>query len=221
MNPDIQFSDFETDAVFLPGKIHGCADEVYIIYCNTDSEIGATWEIEILDKRRILELYERVDGNSDDFFAKLPDWFQDEWEYCDFGTRDFDEYIDCYSDADFILGRDGDRYDEMMFLVSWAESSDKVNKFINHFHKVSPTGNITQVFTRGCCYWFAHILCSRFEEARMMYDSVRNHFVAEINHRLYDITGDVTGLYNVVSWHEFDDELQKPRIISYCVDFME
>lgn len=31
-----------------------------------------------------------------------------------------------------------------------------------------------------------------------MYDQVINHFVTEIYGRLYDITGDVTGKYNIM-----------------------
>jgi len=95
----------------------------------------------------------------------------------------------------------------------------EVHSFINHFHKVSPTDDVTEVFTCGCCYWFAHILCSRFENAKMMYDPIINHFVAQIGDRLYDITGDVTDKYKVVEWKHFDDELEKQRIVDYCITF--
>ena len=95
----------------------------------------------------------------------------------------------------------------------------EVHNFINHFHKVSPTDDVTEVFTCGCCYWFAHILCSRFENAKMMYDTIINHFVAQIGDRLYDITGDVTDKYKVVEWEHFDDELEKQRIVDYCITF--
>ena len=53
----------------------------------------------------------------------------------------------------------------------------------------------------------------------MMYDPVINHFVAEIDNRLYDITGDVTGKYDVVPWDSYEDDLEKERIIKYCVEF--
>ena len=53
----------------------------------------------------------------------------------------------------------------------------------------------------------------------MMYDPVINHFVVQYENKLYDITGDVTGKYNVIPWDDFDDELEKQRIIEYCIDF--
>jgi hypothetical protein len=109
------------DAVFLPGKIHGCEDQVYIIYYNDQAnDCEGSWEIEVLDKERILKLYNDVDGNARDFFELLPDYFQGEWYYCDNGTEEYNEYCEAYHTADFIVGRDGNKYFEMMFLVNWA-----------------------------------------------------------------------------------------------------
>lgn len=96
---------------------------------------------------------------------------------------------------------------------------EDIKHFISHFHKVSPTDDVTEVFTLGCCYWFAYILCNRFENAKMMYDPIINHFVTQIGDRLYDITGDVTDKYRVVEWEHFDDELEKQRIVDYCITF--
>lgn len=96
---------------------------------------------------------------------------------------------------------------------------DNVNDFIHYFHHVSQTQNITEVFTSGCCYWFAYILCGRFPEAKLMYDLAANHFVAEIGGKLYDITGEVTDQYNVIEWDKYDDSLHKERIIRDCVNF--
>ena len=45
---------------------------------------------------------------------------------------------------------------------------------------------------------------------------VINHFVVEIENRLYDITGDVTGEYNVVRWSTY---LDKRTIIRDCIKF--
>lgn len=76
------------------------------------------------------------------------------------------------------------------------------------------------VFTQGCCFWFASILCERFPtNSRIMYDQVMNHFVAEIDGRLYDITGDVTDSYNVEPWDELDDDLLRQRIVRDCIMF--
>lgn len=95
----------------------------------------------------------------------------------------------------------------------------EINQFINHFHSIAEDDNITDVFTCGCCYWFAHILCTRFKKAVMMYDPIINHFAARIDGRLYDITGDVTDKYTMIEWENFDDDLEKQRIIDYCIDF--
>ena len=111
------------DAVFLPGRIHGCEWQAYIVYLNAEANEGnGSFEIEIIDKNRILDLYKSVNGNAQDFFGILPDLFHGEWYYCNSGTEEFEEYAREYNDADFIFGRDGDEYDEMMFLVNWANS---------------------------------------------------------------------------------------------------
>jgi hypothetical protein len=52
-----------------------------------------------------------------------------------------------------------------------------------------------------------------------MYDPIINHFAARIDGRLYDITGDVTDKYSMIEWESFDDDLEKQRIIDYCIDF--
>lgn len=94
-------------------------------------------------------------------------------------------------------------------------------QFINHFHNISKSQNIDEVFTCGCCYWFARILCERFQGAKLMYDQLENHFVAKINGRLYDITGDVTEQYIVFAWEDFEDDLERERIEKYCIKFIE
>ena len=109
------------DAVFLPGKIHGCEDQIYIIYLNPQACGGkGCFEIEIIDYERILRLNEEVCGNAEAFFDKLPDLFHGEWRYCNFGTDDFNSYIDEYFNADFIVGRDGRIEEELIFIVDWA-----------------------------------------------------------------------------------------------------
>lgn len=97
--------------------------------------------------------------------------------------------------------------------------STHVQNFISNICSISPSENLTETFTCGACYWFARILCERFAEdgAELCYDAVENHFVARINERLYDITGDVTGKYEVIPWSQFDDELEKARIERDCI----
>lgn len=91
--------------------------------------------------------------------------------------------------------------------------------FLKRFHF---SENITQVFSNGCCYWFAKILYDRFAPthgARIMYDEVENHFGTEISGRVYDITGDVTSAYSWIPWDDLWDPLLRSRIIRDCVLF--
>lgn len=91
--------------------------------------------------------------------------------------------------------------------------------FIRKFNPNSK--DIQDVFTGGCCYWFAHILMSRFFEAfpTLMYDEVANHFGVQIGFDVYDITGIVTREYNWIPWCTMQDEAHKERIIRDCINF--
>lgn len=94
-----------------------------------------------------------------------------------------------------------------------------VTQFLKRFHF---SEDITDVFSNGCCYWFAKILYDRFaltHGATIMYDEVINHFGTKINGRVYDITGDVTFKYAWKPWSEVDDELLRARIIRDCIMF--
>lgn len=95
---------------------------------------------------------------------------------------------------------------------------DDVQIFLERFHEYD---DIEDVFTRGCCYWFAIVLRERFEYTGpvIMYDEVMNHFGTEIGDRVYDITGDVTDRYRWTPWEELDDELLRERIVRDCVMF--
>lgn len=100
------------------------------------------------------------------------------------------------------------------------KASFYVNQFIDRFHL---SDNITEVFTSGCCYWFAVILSERFKDvwAKLMYDEVNNHFGTMIYDRVYDITGDVTDKYNWVTWDSFYDAdmTHASRILRDCAMF--
>ena len=109
-------------AIFLPGKIHGCEDQAYIIYYNEsggDSGEGC-FEIEVVDKSRLLALFEKVNGNEEEFFKRPPDEFGNEWFYCPRSHADFSSYADLYPSADFISSGN-DKSAEMNFLVAWAK----------------------------------------------------------------------------------------------------
>ena len=122
----------ENDAVFLPGKIHGCPHNVYIIYFNPNAEGGVgCYEIEIIDAERVLKLYDEVDGCAEAFFDALPDLFHGEWKYCNSDSEYFKELDEAYPSADFLIGRDGGTDEELEFLYKWAKQvteQEKENK---------------------------------------------------------------------------------------------
>ena len=100
------------DAVFLPGKIHGCEDQIYIIYHNTEANSGnGSFEIEIIDYERVLKLAAEKDMCAEVFFEKLSDMFQGEWRYCNSDSEDYWNFVEDYFDADFVFGRDGEASD--------------------------------------------------------------------------------------------------------------
>lgn len=96
---------------------------------------------------------------------------------------------------------------------------NEIKEFIERFTLKNKLQDTIMTFTQGCCFWFAYILHTRFPNSVIMYDPVINHFVTEIEHRLYDITGDVTEQYQVVCWDTYPDELEKKRIIRDCINF--
>ena len=94
-----------------------------------------------------------------------------------------------------------------------------VSTFMQRFHS---SDNINEVFTCGCCYWFAKILFDRFymtHGAIIMYDEVANHFGTKIDGAVYDITGDVTSKYEWKPWSDVHDSLLRARIIRDCIMF--
>lgn len=95
---------------------------------------------------------------------------------------------------------------------------DSVHKFLQRFHL---SKDIDTIFTQGACYWFAHMLCLRFERenATLMYAPKDNHFGTMIYGRVYDVTGDVTEQYEWICWGEFDDEAERERIVRDCIMF--
>ena len=96
---------------------------------------------------------------------------------------------------------------------------DTILNFISRFTDSGKNKEVIKTFTCGCCYWFALILSVRFSESVIMYDPIINHFVILFENKLYDITGEVTEQYKVVSWKDYYDELEKQRIIEQCINF--
>ena len=93
-----------------------------------------------------------------------------------------------------------------------------VDDFLKRFHI---SNDVDEVFTSGCCYWFAYILFVRFirDRAVIMYDETANHFGTKISKRVYDITGDVTDKYHWVPWDSITDESHRERIVKDCIKF--
>lgn len=97
-----------------------------------------------------------------------------------------------------------------------------VNKFITEFKRFD-TGQVVRTFTNGYCYWFAHILHTRFpEDSEIVYYHAGNHFACRIKTRIFDITGDITdkNLF-FESWEDFKKHTPKEevnRVIRYCID---
>lgn len=98
-----------------------------------------------------------------------------------------------------------------------------VENFINKFKHIHPS-IIEDLFLYGDCYYFAIILKERFSDAIIKYLVIDNHFVTEINGRIYDIRGDITNIINanqMIDWDNMEsyDELLYKRIIRDCINF--
>lgn len=129
--------DDGVDAVFLPGKIHGCEDQLYIIYFNASAnDEKGCFEIEVVDYERILKIYEEVGGDAEAFFDILPDWFHGEWLYCNSDDESFEGYVEDYFNADFICGRDGGTKEQLDFMVKWAREREKYNRASSLIEKI-------------------------------------------------------------------------------------
>lgn len=137
------------DAVFLPGKIHGCEDQLYIIYHNTEANGGnGSFEIEIIDYERVLKLAAEKDMCAEVFFEKLSDMFQGEWRYCNSDSEDYWNFVEDYFDADFVFGRDGEASDEFEFIVNWAkERKEMCEKTRMKFKE------LRHIFAKDTLFW--------------------------------------------------------------------
>ena len=120
--------NMENDAIFLPGKIHGCEDELYIIYKNEYSNNGnGSIEIQVIDYKTILELYDDTNGDYDKFFELMPGYCKG--YYADAGiNEEYEELYEAYPTADFIMGRDGGTEEEFNFIIQWAKTILKMNE---------------------------------------------------------------------------------------------
>lgn len=97
--------------------------------------------------------------------------------------------------------------------------TDEVLTFIKHFKDPDPAG-AEKLFLYGDCYWFAHILCERFQYAEIYYMPIRNHFIVYYQGKYYDITGQITPKETPVKWSIFRavEPLESMRIERFCID---
>ena len=137
------------DAVFLPGKIHGCEEQLYIIYHNNEANNGkGSFEIEILDYERVLKLANERDMCAEVFFERLSDMFQGEWRYCNSDSEDYWNFVEDYFNADFVFGRDGEAAEEFEFIVNWAKGhKEKCEKPRMKFKE------LRHIFAKDTLFW--------------------------------------------------------------------
>lgn len=76
--------------------------------------------------------------------------------------------------------------------------------FINKF-KIAHKEELEDVFIHGYCYWFAHILATRFK-GTLYYNPVKIHFATMIKDKLYDITGEIKDKTNWMTWTQYQEE---------------
>ena len=74
-------------------------------------------------------------------------------------------------------------------------------------------------WTDGNCYWFAKILCDRFDYLKIGYEAVVGHFIAYGNGKYYDWHGEYFPEYRVYEWDKLKDEddLWYCRLVRDCV----
>ena len=82
---------------------------------------------------------------------------------------------------------------------------EEIEQFISKFR----TPETAKVFTEGGCYWFAHILYTRFtmthRHPEIWYNEASNRFATMIAGRLYDITGEIKEVNG--DWVKWDSYL--------------
>lgn len=89
----------------------------------------------------------------------------------------------------------------------------RVTKFIEDFKKKHKE-EIEDTFSTGYCYWFAHILATRFK-GDIWYNPAQVHFSARINDTLYDIYGIIDDESNWMSWYDF--QLQNHEVAEQII----
>lgn len=98
-------------------------------------------------------------------------------------------------------------------------NKDIVLDFIKNFQN---EGTI-KTFTEGCCYWFAIILCERFEMSGSMtsiaFNQITGHFAAIIDGNMYDINGEIPQSDEWTQWDKWlkDEPVYGEIVIRDCI----
>lgn len=94
-----------------------------------------------------------------------------------------------------------------------------IESFISRFHGTE------DVFLNGCCFWFAKILSIRFPGGRIVYDSLKGHFLYEYDGTFWDAAGEVPreDPAGLISWDGYKeiDPVHYGRIFRQCILFNE
>lgn len=115
----------EAYAIFLPGKIHGCDGQLYILFYNPDAGDGrGCWEIGSIWYDEILNLFRSCKEDAHEFFEDLP--FYCSWTYCDRGAYGYEDLESAYDTADMYYTFDGASGNDIMKrMVDWSSHRKK------------------------------------------------------------------------------------------------
>ena len=109
-----------TDAVLLPDESGANENFATIIYFSPLANDGkGSFNLVPVSSEDILKMYSESNGNEETFFDLMMEYNCYAYEA---GTEKFEILVNAYPVADFIVGRDGNERDEMLFLVKWAKS---------------------------------------------------------------------------------------------------
>ena len=109
-----------TDAILLPDDSGANENFATIIYYSPLANDGeGSFNLVAVSSEELLRLYSESNGNEESFFDLMMECNCYSYEA---GTEKFETLVKAYSLADFIVGRDGNERDEMLFLVKWAKS---------------------------------------------------------------------------------------------------
>lgn len=101
--------------------------------------------------------------------------------------------------------------------------SGEVVDFINNFSSKGENTGAIDALGDKCSYWMAMVLYERFllSNPVVMYDRTLRHFGCRIGQQVYDITGNVTDLFDWVPWDTYKrkDKKETQKIVNERVMF--